>query len=101
MTFAAGKFDQAFSLNGTNAYVSVPDAPALRLGTEFTVDFWVNKASETADFQLLVGDFAAELERENVRYAEVHFTIGTHWLAGLPIDEVLDAIDESVRAVRG
>ena len=51
------------------------------------------------DFQLLVGDFAAELERENVRYAEVHFTIGTHWLAGLPIDEVLDAIDESVRAV--
>jgi adenosine deaminase len=49
------------------------------------------------DFQLLVADFAAEQERENVRYSEVHFTVGTHWLAGLPIDEILDALDEAVR----
>src|SRR5205807_4300280 len=35
--------------------VSVPDSPALRLGTEFTVDLWMNKEAETPDYQLLVG----------------------------------------------
>jgi aminodeoxyfutalosine deaminase len=50
------------------------------------------------DFQRLVADFAADLERENVRYAEVNFTIGTHWLNGLAIDEILDALVESIAA---
>lgn len=50
------------------------------------------------DFQLLVADFAADQERENVRYCEVNFTIGTHWLNGLPIDEILDAMTETIRA---
>src|SRR5205807_8897576 len=52
VTFAPGRFGQAFNLNGTDAYVSVPDSPALRLGTEFTVDFWMNKEAETPDYQL-------------------------------------------------
>jgi len=51
------------------------------------------------DFQLLVRDFAADLARENVRYCEVHFTIGTHWLNGLAIDEILDAITETIAGV--
>ena len=38
------------------------------------------------DFQTLVADFAADQERENVRYTEINFTIGTHWLNGLPAD---------------
>jgi len=50
------------------------------------------------DFQLLVNDFAADQERENVRYTEINFTVGTHWLNGLPIDEILDAMEESIRA---
>lgn len=49
------------------------------------------------DFQRLIVDFAAEQERHGIRYSEVHFTIGTHWLAGLPTDEVLDAMTESIR----
>jgi adenosine deaminase len=32
------------------------------------------------DFQLLVEDFLDEQERQNVRWSEVHFTIGTHAL---------------------
>jgi len=50
------------------------------------------------DFQRLVADFAADQERENVRYTEINFTIGTHWLNGLPIDEILDAMTESIHA---
>jgi aminodeoxyfutalosine deaminase len=51
---------------------------------------------EPEDFQRLVGDFAAGQERQNIRHTEVHFTIGTHWLSGLPIDEILDAIAEAL-----
>jgi adenosine deaminase len=51
------------------------------------------------DFQRLVNDFAADQERDNVRYTEVHFTVGTHWLWGLPVDEILDAMTETIRAV--
>lgn len=50
------------------------------------------------DFQRLVEDFAADQERENVRYTEINFTIGTHWLNGLPTDEILDAMAETIRA---
>ena len=49
------------------------------------------------DFQRLMADFAAEQERQGVRYCEVHFTIGTHWMNGLPVDEVLDALAETIR----
>jgi adenosine deaminase len=49
------------------------------------------------DFQLLLGDFAADQAREEIRYTEIHFTVGTHWLSGLPIDEILDAMEESIR----
>ncbi|HSM15306.1 MAG TPA: adenosine deaminase [Thermoanaerobaculia bacterium] len=50
------------------------------------------------DFQRLLRDFAADQERERIRYTEIHFTIGTHWLNGLPIDEILDAMEETIRA---
>ena len=49
------------------------------------------------DFRLLIGDFAAEQERQNIRYTEVHFTVGTHWLNGVAVDEVLDAMAEGIR----
>lgn len=48
------------------------------------------------DFQRLLREFAADQERSGVVYSEVHFTIGTHWMAGLPPDELLDAIAETV-----
>jgi len=49
------------------------------------------------DFQRLLSDFAGAQERQNIRYSEVHFTIGTHWMNGLPVDEVLDALEETIR----
>lgn len=50
------------------------------------------------DFQLLLHDFAADQEREHVLYSEIHFTVGTHWLRGLPTDELLDAMEEAIGA---
>ena len=42
-TFAPGKVGQAFSLDGTDDYVSVPDQSDWTLGDdEFTIDLWVN-----------------------------------------------------------
>ena len=41
--FAAGMVGQAFSLDGTGDFVSVPDDPILTLGNgPFTIDLWVN-----------------------------------------------------------
>lgn len=51
------------------------------------------------DFQRLLSDFAADQERESIRYTEIHFTVGTHWLNGLAVDEILDAMEETIRAV--
>lgn len=51
------------------------------------------------DFQLLLRDFAIDLAQENVRYCEVHFTIGTHWLNDLATDEILDAMAETIGSV--
>lgn len=50
------------------------------------------------DFALLIAEFAADQERENIRYSEIHFTIGTHWQNGLPIDEILESMEEAIRA---
>jgi hypothetical protein len=43
VTFVAGKVGQAFNFDGTNAYVEVPDSPALRLTNELTIEFWVKR----------------------------------------------------------
>lgn len=51
------------------------------------------------DFQRLLADFAIDQAAENIRYSEVHFTIGTHWQNGVAIDEVLDAMAETIIAV--
>ena len=41
--FAGGEVGQAFVFNGTNSYVEVPDAPALRLTNQLTIEFWVKR----------------------------------------------------------
>ena len=43
VAFVAGKVGQAFSFNGTDSYVEVPDAPALRLTNELTIETWVKR----------------------------------------------------------
>jgi hypothetical protein len=42
-TFSAGKVRKAFSLDGVNQFVQVPDSDLWTLGSrDFTIDLWVN-----------------------------------------------------------
>jgi len=41
-TFVSGMVDQAFSFDGNDDYLSVPDDPSLRATSEITFEFWVN-----------------------------------------------------------
>jgi RHS repeat-associated protein len=53
-TFGPGLIGQAFALNGTSAFVEVPDSPALNFGTnDFTACLWVN-FNKTAGEQVLI-----------------------------------------------
>jgi PKD repeat protein len=45
----------ALSFDGADDYVSVPDAPSLRLTGDCTFAFWMYKTSEAADWQRLLG----------------------------------------------
>ena len=44
-TFAAGKVKQAFSLDGVDGFVTIPDAANLDLTTAITIDSWIKRAS--------------------------------------------------------
>src|SRR5207244_7730303 len=46
-TFAAGEVGQAFSFDGVNDRVSVPDSPLMHL-TRFSLDAWVNPSDLNA-----------------------------------------------------
>ena len=48
------------------------------------------------DFQLVMDEFLAEQERQNVLYSEVHFTIGTHLANGVNGEEVAAALFETL-----
>ena len=51
VAFVAGKVGQAFSFNGTDGCVEVPDAPSLQLTNEMTIEFWVKRQDlETEDY---------------------------------------------------
>ncbi len=53
-TFGPGLIGQAFVLNGTSAFVEIPDDPALNLGSkDFTAALWVN-FNNTAGEQVLI-----------------------------------------------
>ncbi|WP_433216299.1 LamG-like jellyroll fold domain-containing protein [Microtetraspora malaysiensis] len=44
-SWAAGKFGQALSFNGTSSWVTVKDSPSLRLTNKITMEAWVKPAS--------------------------------------------------------
>ena len=48
-----GKYGNALSFNGSNAYVSVPDSNSLDLTTGMTIEGWVRPASGV-DWQTLI-----------------------------------------------
>jgi hypothetical protein len=54
VTFAPGVVGQAFSLNGTSAYVSVPDAPSLNLTGAITVATWINPTAHMGPYDPIV-----------------------------------------------
>ncbi len=59
-TFPAGEVGQAFGLNGSNQYVSIPDSPSLQL-TNLTIDAWVNPTDLTQDRAILIKSALATL----------------------------------------
>jgi hypothetical protein len=53
-SFTSGKVGQAFSFDGINGTVIVPDSTSLRLTTEFTIEAWINPRSTNDGDQAIV-----------------------------------------------
>ncbi len=92
VNFAAGTVGQGFSFDGINAYVEVPDAPALRLTNELTIEFWVKRqrltfpSSPYADYIVEKGgdvtggvqNFGVALHNPEYNHC-LHFTFAGGW----------------------
>ena len=48
-SFASGEVGQAFSFDGINGTVIVPDSSSLRLTTQLTIEAWINPRTTNAD----------------------------------------------------
>ena len=80
-TYSTGEVAQAFSFDGANDLVNVPDAASLHLET-FTIDAWVNPTDLTQDRAILIkaalstggNDFAYGLRILNGGQAEGRIT---------------------------
>jgi hypothetical protein len=87
-TFAPGEVGQAFSFNGTSAYVSIPYSSSLALNT-FTVQAWVNPATTPSGFGILGTRFGGEytfdvkLDNGSLGSNLVHGDVGnsTSWIS--------------------
>jgi hypothetical protein len=55
LTYTAGKIGNAFTFNGTNAYVSLPDN-CLNITGDFSVNMWVNLGGVSGDAQMLLSN---------------------------------------------
>jgi hypothetical protein len=68
VAFATGEVGQAFSFNGTNSYVEVPDSPTLRLTNELTIEFWVRRQDLEANDVIVEkgGDFTRGVQNYGV-----------------------------------
>src|SRR5438067_3305504 len=53
-TFAAGEVNQGFSLDGTDDYVEIADAPEISLTGPFTIDAWINTNVNTGSQHAIV-----------------------------------------------
>ncbi len=51
---ALGKFGDALQLNGTNAFVSIPDSPSLHLSTGMTLEAWVEPSTIDANWREVI-----------------------------------------------
>lgn len=55
LTYTAGKSGNAFTGNGTNAYVSLPDN-SLNFTGDFSISIWINLQGVNADAQMLLSN---------------------------------------------
>src|SRR5437773_3879700 len=55
-TYAAGKVGQAFSLNGSNAFVEIPDSPSVSIAGAISIDTWINPTTTLA-FQTILSKY--------------------------------------------
>ena len=55
VTFAAGKVGQAFSFNGVDGYVNVPDSASLNIKTAITIEAWVKPSNPTNGDSQIIG----------------------------------------------
>ncbi len=95
--FDRGRAGEAFSFNGTNSYVEVPDSASLRLTNELTIEFWVKRQTlnvPNADYIIEKGgdwtggdqNYAVALHRSAYNYC-LHFACaGAWWGAGSVAD---------------
>lgn len=89
-TFVPGKVDQAFSFDGVNNTVTVPDDPDWSLAGDFTIDTWVNFAGFHGHAQALVAqdEGFGTTSKWMFWYAEggaLAFEFGTHGLGFIPV----------------
>jgi hypothetical protein len=55
LTYTAGKSGNAFTFNGTTAYVSLPN-DSLNLPSKFSYSFWINSNDTTSGSKIVVGN---------------------------------------------
>lgn len=64
-TFATGKVDQAFSLDGRDDFIEVPDSASLSGLQTFTIDMWVNLKNSSKSQSIIAKDNGGlSVERE-------------------------------------
>jgi len=54
LTYTAGKSGNAFTFNGTNAYVQLPN-DSLNFASKFSYSFWI-KSSDTTNYGVVIGN---------------------------------------------
>ncbi len=55
-TYASGKVNQAFSLNGSSAFVEIPDSPSVSVTAAISIDAWINPTATVA-FQTILSKY--------------------------------------------
>src|SRR5262249_34551896 len=88
-----GKFGGALSFNGTNAWVTIADAPSLHLTNGITIEAWVNPTSGTgwravvlkeATNGLAYATYSANNASRPAAYVHTTFDVGLNGTAAVP-----------------
>lgn len=77
-SFAAGEVGQAFSFDGINDQIDIPDSPSLRAGTQFTIEAWFNTIDHTVDQCIVMYGWSPPQGKNNLlrlRNGFLHFSV--------------------------